>query len=60
MFVAVAGGYVISDAAFDHSLREDARIALTAVSYDGCTLKHVAVNLRSMAKELSCRIWELR
>ena len=40
---------MISDTAFDASLREDARIALAAVSYDGCALKHVAPQLRSMA-----------
>lgn len=42
-------GYVISDTAFDASLRADAGIALAAVSYDGCALKHVAPQLRSMA-----------
>ena len=45
----VASGYVISDTAFDPGLREEARIALAAVSYDGCALKHVASQLRSMA-----------
>ena len=40
---------MISDTAFDASLRADAGIALAAVSYDGCALKHVAPQLRSMA-----------
>lgn len=43
-------GYVISDAAFNASLREDSRIALAAVSFDGCALKHVPAQLRSLAQ----------
>ena len=46
---AACAGYVISDGAFDPSLKEDPDIALAAVSYDGCALKHVAAQLRFLA-----------
>ena len=45
---ALPAGYVISDSSFDASLRDDPDIALAAVSYDGCALKHVSAQLRHL------------
>ncbi|OLQ03582.1 Anthranilate N-benzoyltransferase protein 2 [Symbiodinium microadriaticum] len=39
-------GYVIAEPGFDSALRDDPQVAHAAVSYDGCTLKHVGSDLR--------------
>lgn len=48
---------MIADAAFPPALREDYEIALAAVSYDGCALKHVAPPLRRMAEMMENECW---